>query len=199
MSKVFIEVSLSLDGIIAGPNVSAQVPMGESGHLLYDWHAGGPVDQAQAAAMFEGTGAVLIGRRTFEVAIDVWGEDGAFGRPCVVVTHRRAEPVLRTRTSFEFVTGGLLPALRRARDLAAGQDVCIMGGATLARQYLAAGLVDELRVHLIPVVLGQGSRFFDGFKDFLALTPSSASLTPKATHLRWQVNRPSDQSGAPRT
>jgi dihydrofolate reductase len=195
MSKVFIEVSLSLDGIIAGPNVSAQVPIGDNGHLLYAWHGGGPADQAQAAAMFEGTGAVLIGRRTFDVAIEVWDEDGAFGRPCVVVTHRQAEPVHRTKTSFEFVTGGLMPALERARELAGGQDVCIMGGATLARQYLATGLVDELRVHLIPVVLGQGERFWDGYGKFLALTPSAASFTPNATHLRWQAQRTSDQTG----
>ncbi|RLP24015.1 hypothetical protein [Mesorhizobium sp. YM1C-6-2] len=88
--------------------------------------------------MFEGTGAVLIGPRTFDVAIDVWGEDGAFGLPCVVVTHREAAPVHRTKTSFEFVTGGILPAIARARKLAGEQDVCIMGGATLALQYLAA-------------------------------------------------------------
>jgi dihydrofolate reductase len=100
MSKVFIEVSLSLDGIIAGSNVTAQVPMGENGSKLYEWHAGNKVDQAEGAAMFEGTGAVLIGRRTFDVAVDVWGEDGAFGKPCVVVTNRPAEPVQRTRVRY---------------------------------------------------------------------------------------------------
>lgn len=191
MGKVFIEVSLSLDGIIAGPGVSRDQPMGREGRRLYHWlfEPSGPADSAAGAAMFETTGAVLIGRRTLDAALDSWGEDGAFGLPCFVVTHRGHDPVERTRTRFEFVTGGIGVALERARAAAGERDVCIMGGAELARQYLAAGLVDELRVHLAPVVLGAGQRFFEGFEQLVRLEPLPAVETPHATHLRWKVLR----------
>lgn len=191
MSIVFIEVSLSVDGIFAGPNVSSANPMGDEGRRLYHWlfEPSGPEDKDAAAMMFEGTGAVLIGRRTFDVAIDSWGEDGAFGLPSFVVTTRPREPVERTRTRFEFVTGGIGAALDAAREAAGGRNICIMGGGGIARQFLDAGLVDELRIHLSPVILGQGERFFEGLDRLIALDPLPPIATRHATHLRWTVRR----------
>lgn len=191
MAQVFVEVSLSLDGIIAGPGVSVLNPMGTEGRRLHHWlfEPSGPDDRDAGGWMFLNTGAMLIGRRTFDAAIDSWGEDGAFGLPSIVVTNRAHEPVTRTRTRFDFVTGGIGPALEAARAAAAGRDVCIMGGANLARQYLAAGLVDELRIHLAPVILGKGEHFFDGLDRLIRLEPLPVLPTPHATHLRWRVSR----------
>lgn len=167
MGRVILDLSPSLDGYLAGDGISVQAPFGDAGHRLHRWlgfegAVPEPADDEAAARMLEGVGAVVVGRRMFDVGIGHWGEDGAWGRPCFVVTHRAQAPLLRGPTRFEFVTDGVPAALARARDAAAGRDVVVAGGAELARQCLAAGLVDALRLHVVPVLLGRGARLFDG-------------------------------------
>lgn len=203
---VFIDMTVSLDGVAAGPEVGLSHPLGIGGGRLHRWigmggdqdiddppaRAGEPdgIDAAAAAAMFEGTGAFVMGRTMFDVGIDLWGPDGAFGVPAFVVTHR-AEPVLvRGATTFTFVTEGLETAVHWARDAAQGRDVCIAGGPTLADAALRAGLVDELVLHVVPVLFGEGTRLFeDGPLHRVELMPLATAQTAAATHQRYAVLR----------
>jgi dihydrofolate reductase len=158
----FLEMSISVDGHVAGPDTSAAHPLGVGGEVLHAWlESDHPVDRAALDAVFGTTGAFVIGRRMFDVGIDLWGADGAFGKPVVVVTHRLREPLQRGATAFSFVSG-VEQALQHAHEAAAGQDVCVVGGAELARQALAARLVDELRLHVVPHLLGTGEPLFRG-------------------------------------
>lgn len=191
---VFVELTLSLDGYVAAPGVSVEQPLGEGGECLHAWLLGGDGvstadDRRVAAEMFEHTGAFVLGRRTFDVGEGPWGEDGAFGRPCFVLTHRARAPLQRGPTTFAFVTGGFDDALARARAAAGDRHVCVMGGADVARQALASGAVDELRVHLAPLLLGAGTRLFDRAATAVRLRRTHVAATPAATHLRYAVER----------
>jgi dihydrofolate reductase len=194
MTTIFVEMSVSLDGMAAGPEVSHEHPMGVGGRALHYWMIGdGPTqptaeDRRVAGATMKRTGAFILGRRTFDIGLPLWGDDGAFGRPCFVVTTKAGERVTRGPTTFDLVTGGLREALERAIAMADGNDVCIMGGPTLAREYLAAGLVHELSVHLVPYVLGNGTRLLDELPA-TRLTQLDSVITPLATHLRYAVAR----------
>lgn len=188
MGTVFIEVSLSLDGMIAGPGVSSAQPMGRGGDRLHAWQTGDEPDRAEAASTFAGTGAFIVGRRTFDAAFDAWGEDGAFGMPVFVVTNRPQQPVRRGDTRFAFMPG-IGSALAAARVAAGAANVCVIGGAEIARQVLTAGLADELRIHLVPVVLGDGTPFFAGRTRPLQFRPWRAIATRVATHLVWRTGR----------
>jgi dihydrofolate reductase len=195
VAKVFIDISVSLDGFAAGPVVSADHPMGIGGRVLHAWSSGGDVaepqtapDQDAAQAMFANTGAFVLGRRTFDVGEPLWGEDGAFERPCFVVTGRRGLPLVKGPTTFTFVTSGVAAAIVAARTAAGDKDVCIMGGPAIARQALAAGLVDELRLHVVPALLGNGARLFDADKPQGRFQALGVSQTPLATHLHYRVS-----------
>lgn len=187
---VFMDLSLSLDGFAAGPDTSHDHPLGVGGEALHAWLMspdGRTDDDRRAAeAMFEGTGAFVIGRRTFDVGEPLWGADGAFGAPCFVVTTRPEPPRIKGPTTFNFVTGGIAAAIAQARAAAGGGAVCVMGGATTVRQGLEAGLIEEARLHLAPVMLGAGVRLFDGA---LPGTFQAAGVvqTPLATHLRYRI------------
>ena len=139
--------------------------------------------------MFESTGAFVIGRRTFDVGEGPWGDDPVFeGRPCFVVTSREREPFERGGSRYVFVTGGVREAVERASAAASAASVCIMGGADVARQALAADLVVEVRLHLAPFLLGGGSRLFpDASGHRVDLVPTSVEQGARATHLRYRV------------
>lgn len=192
MARVFLDMTQSLDGYTCGPEVSAEHPLGRGGEPLHAWlfgdAAGAPddLDREIAGELFAGTGAFLIGRLTFDVGIGQWGEDGAFGRPCFVVTHRPRPPLVVGPTTFTFVTEGIEGALAQARAAAGGQNVCVMGGGRLGAQYLRAGLIDELRLHLAPLFLGAGGRLLDGV-GAAPLRPTRAVQTRLATHLRYEM------------
>ena len=194
MGKVLLHVSMSLDGFIAGPDVGVERPLGEGGERLHDWMFGGagdPRDEVVASEMFSTatTGAVVIGRRTFDVGIGEWGDDGAFGLPCFVVTHRPAEPLVKGPTTFTFVTDGIEPALERATAAARDKNVNVMG-ADLARQFLRAGLLDEILINLVPVLLGGGVRLFEDLgADPVDLERTSLIATPGVTHVRFRLVR----------
>jgi dihydrofolate reductase len=193
MSRVVLEVSISLDGYVTGPDVSDEEPLGRGGEALHEWMFAGrsPAESRKwQTEHFSAIGAVIMGRRMVDLGIRFWGEEPVFGAPCFVVTHRAAETIVkRGGTSYVFVTGGLTEALRRARQAAGSDDVLVNGGAQIDRQFLRAGMVDELRLHLVPVALGGGARLFDGACSDLGLVPTAAVATALVTHLTYEVER----------
>lgn len=192
MGRVIIDMSPSLDGYIAGRGVTIERPFGDADHRLHRWlgfdsTALTDADQEAAAQMFATTGAFLIGRRMFDVGIDKWGEDGAFGKPCFVVTNRPREDLAKGPTTFTFVSEGLSHAIALARAAARDQDVVVAGGANLAQQCIAAGYVDELRLHVVPVLLGGGTLLFNESVSRGELEATSVVASPNATHLTFKV------------
>jgi dihydrofolate reductase len=174
MSKVRFDISMSLDGFITGPQPRPEAPIGDDGGRLHLWltgvadlrpeHRGTDKPEAAAivAALYDTTGALIMGRRMFDVGDPNWGENPPFGMPVFVLTHERREPEPRLGgTTYHFVDDGIEAALARAREAAGDKDVNVQGGADVFRQYLGAGLIDEVQIHLVPTVLGTGTRLFD--------------------------------------
>jgi dihydrofolate reductase len=194
MGKVLLEMSMSLDGYVAGPDVGAEAPMGRSGELLHDWMFEGrsaAESQRFEADHFSSVGALIIGRRMADLGIGLWGDEPTFHAPVFVVTHRPAETIVkRGGTSYVFVTEGIDHALLRAREAAGPDDVQVSGGADIARQYLTVGAIEELRLHLVPVIMGGGTRLFgEGSSPNVRLRPIGADTSPLATHLTYAVER----------
>jgi dihydrofolate reductase len=209
MSKVRCQISISLDGFAAGPDQSPEDPLGKGGERLHDWvvateawrsRHGKPGGEANASSdvverATEGIGAHIMGRRMFgggegdwdESWRGWWGDDPPFHVPVFVLTHHEREPLeMSGGTTFHFVTGGIERALELAREAAGGQDVAIAGGASTVSQYLAAGLLDELFLHIVPILLGGGERLLDGAGDPV-LQPAEVVGTPAVTHVRYVV------------
>jgi dihydrofolate reductase len=164
MTTTYANLSMSLDGFVAGPNVRVGNGMGDGGDRLHEWIFAGKSD-AEVASFFERelgpVGAFVMGRTMLDVGIDPWGEEPPFHAPVFVVTHRPAEPMAKAGgTTYHFVTDGPHAALDRAREAAGDRDVRVEGGADVVRQYLAAGVVDEFRLHVVPILLGGGTRLF---------------------------------------
>jgi dihydrofolate reductase len=213
MTKLVLDITMSLDGFVAGPNQTLEEPLGEGGERLHDWITGlaawreqhglsggettpdsDVVDEAK-----RGTGAFLMGRRMFSggsgpweddpKADGWWGDDPPFGVPVFVLTHHERERVTKHGgTSYTFVTEGIEAALEEARAEAAEKNVSIAGGANVVQQYLAAGLLDELQIHVAPRLLGDGVRLLDN----LGTSPPELELmqvipSPAVTHLKYRV------------
>jgi dihydrofolate reductase len=194
MSKVIMEMSVSLDGYVTGPHVRPEEPMGDGGECLHEWMFAGKsateVETYQTAKYSE-IGALIMGRRMVDLGIGPWGEKPAFHAPCFVITHRPAETIVKKGgTSYIFVTDGIEAALDRARQAAGSQDVQINGGADIAQQFLKAGLLDKIRLHLVPIILGAGTRLFDGVRTDVQFVPREAQNAPVVTHLIYDVERP---------
>jgi dihydrofolate reductase len=191
MSKVHFQLSMSLDGFITGPNEGVGNPLGDDDGRLHDWmfDGGAAADAAVLDEAYARTGAILMGKRMFEVGVEPWGDPPPFERPVFVLTHEpRASMPMQGGTTYTFATDGLEAALKEARAAAGSRDVGIWGGGNIIRQYLAAGLVDELEIHLIPVLLGEGVRLFDTFDHKrIELRRTRTIETPNATHLRYEV------------
>jgi len=188
MAKVKLDITMSLDGFVAGPDRTLEQPLGERGELLHEWIVGlanwrarhgleggeTNVDSEVLEESMANNGAVVMGRRMFsgghgawEVdprAHGWWGDDPPFGVPVFVLTHHARQPLaMKGGTTFTFVTDGVESAVAQARTAAGDRDVNIGGGASVAQQALAAGLLDELQIHIAPVLLGDGVRLFEGF------------------------------------
>src|ERR687887_477053 len=184
MSEVRVHISVSADGYAAGPDQSLENPLGVGGERLHDWivalrawrepHGleGGEVNASTPVVeeSLENVGAEIMGRGKFGGGPGPWGdhpwrgwrgEEPPFHMPVFVLTHHEGEPLTLSDTTFTFVTDGIESALDQARAAAAGKDVLIGGGADVINQYLAAGLVDELELHIVPLVLGGGARLFE--------------------------------------
>lgn len=207
--QTFLNITMSLDGFVAGPNQTLEQPLGEGGEELHEWivgleswrrqhgleGGGANGDDELVRAAQERTGAFVMGRRMFSSgdgpweddpkANGWWGDDPPFRAPVFVVTHHAREPLTLGATTFTFVDG-VEEAIRQARDAAADRDVQVSGGADVAQQAFDAGLLDELHIHVAPLLLGGGVRLFEHAR------PRPIELervvgSPRATHLVYAV------------
>jgi dihydrofolate reductase len=213
MGKLVCDISVSLDGFVAGPNATLEEPLGRDGERLHDWIVGlaawrkrhgleGGEENGDAEVVDEAqrvTGAFLMGRKMFSGgsgpweddpnADGWWGDDPPFRVPVFVLTHHEREPETKQGgTSYTFVTDGLESALEQARAVAGDDDVYIAGGASIAQQALRAGLLDELQLHVAPLLLGDGTRLLDNLgPESVQLEATRVIESPKVTHLRYRV------------
>jgi dihydrofolate reductase len=209
--SVRCQISVSLDGYVAGPNQSPKDPLGEGGEELHDWviateswrrqhgRDGGErnADSDVVENASAGIGAHIMGRRMFgggDGAWDEswkgwWGDEPPFHVPVFVLTHHEREPLeMEGGTTFTFVTDGIESALQQAEAAAGNQDVAIAGGASAVQQYLAAGKLDELYLHVVPIILGSGERLLDNIGT-PKLEPVEVVASPAVTHLEYRVVR----------
>ncbi|MGJ6968276.1 dihydrofolate reductase family protein [Streptosporangium sp. G11] len=191
MGTVLLNITVSLDGFVAGPDVGVERPMGEGGERLHEWlfndDADRDVDAEVHRTLSASTGAVVVGRRTFDVGVGLW-KDTPFPVPCFVLTHEDREELSMTSGTFTFVSDGLESAIRQARKAAHEKNVLVMGGADIAGQLVRAGLVDEIQLQLAPVLLGAGTRLFDHLDGHrVELERTSLAGSPRVTHLRFRV------------
>jgi len=215
MARLTLDISMSLDGFVAGPNQTLEKPLGEGGERLHEWafavasfremHGlpGGEttVDNEVVEEALRNTGATVMGRRMFSGgegpweddpnAAAWWGDDPPFHHPVFILTHHPREPVTKQGgTTFTFVTDGIKAAVEQARAAAGDKDVAVGGGGNVAQQYLKAGLLDEFQIHVVPVLLGHGVRLFE---NHLARAPGELKCTrviespTGVTHLRYRV------------
>jgi dihydrofolate reductase len=191
MTLVICDMSASLDGYVTGPNDSRQNPFGDGAEMLHDWifDAATDEDRTILAEMLDGVGAVVMGRKSFDKneGDGGWGNSGPLGdTPCFVVTHNK--PATSYPPVYTFVTDGVTSAIQQAKQ-AAGEKVVSLHGATVMQQALPLGLVDEIRLHVIPVLLGGGTPLFDTLDSAIALERTQVLGTPGATHLTFRVIR----------
>jgi dihydrofolate reductase len=191
MTRVICDMSASLDGYVTGPNDSRENPFGDGAGMLHDWifAAATAEDRALLQELLDDLGAIVMGRRSFDKneGDGGWGDGGPIGdTPCFVVTHH--EPATSHPSVYTFVTDGVASAIEQARA-AAGDRVVGLHGATVMQQGLPLGLVDEIRVHVIPVLLGGGTPLFAHLDSAITLERTSALVTPAATHLGFRVVR----------
>jgi dihydrofolate reductase len=192
MSKVTSYISMSLDGFITDPNASVGTPLeGNDPGRLSDWQfdAKTETDAAIVDEMFKSTGAVLMGKRMFDAGFEPWGDPPPYHMPVFVVTHKKRKPLpMQGGTTYTFVTDGIEAALELARAAAGDKNVGVWGGANIMRQYLKAHLLDEMHIHLVPILLGGGIPLFEGLDpEGIELRRLSSIETPGATHLRFEV------------
>ena len=210
MSSLKFEITVSLDGFVAGPNQSVEHPLGEGGEGLHEWafkleawrrphgREGGEVN-ASTEVVEDATanvGANVMGRNMFgggpgpwgeEPWTGWWGEDPPFHTPVFVLTHHEREPLeMEGGTTFHFVTDGIEAALEQAGEAAGGKEVHLSGGADAARQYLAAGLVDEMWLHVVPILLGAGTPLFDETTAAAGLEQVRVVEAPGVAHLKYR-------------
>jgi dihydrofolate reductase len=212
MPKLRFEISISLDGYVAGPNQSEENPLGEGGEQLHEWilplaawrephgreggevNASSPlIEEAQS-----GVGAVIMGRNMFGGGPGPWGEnpwqgwwgeEPPFRTPVFVITHHEREPLALGETTFNFVTDGIESALERAKQAAGELDVHLAGGGEVAQHYLSAGLIDQMQLNVVPLLLGDGTRLFGtGTGEGRKLEQILVVEAPGVTHLRYRVD-----------
>jgi dihydrofolate reductase len=213
VSKVICDQSVSIDGFSAGPNQSLENPVGEGGMRLHEWMfdtaawarmqgLSGGQDGPDSAVVEElssnsGVGATIMGRNMFAAGRGDWdpawrgwwGDNPPYHHPTFVLTHHPREPLpMRGGTTFHFVTDGIEAALRQAREAAGDRDVRIGGGASIVQQYLRAGHLDELYLHIVPIVLGKGERLLENVGD-PRMTPVEVIASPAVTHIRYRIER----------
>jgi dihydrofolate reductase len=193
VSKVTADISMSLDGFITDPEAGIGTPLeGNDPGRLHGWcfNLKTDTDDELVAERYASTGAVLIGKRMFDVGFEPWGDPPPFGRPVFVLTHETRDPLpMQGGTTYFFVTD-VEAALEQAGAAAGDKDVSIWGGADVIRQYLKAGLLDEVEIHLVPILLGRGVRLFEDLSSAsFELKPIRCIQTPGATHLRFEVVR----------
>jgi len=195
MSQVTCDIAVSIDGFAAGPNQSLENPIGEGVEKLHRWMFEAAEENAAELEAITAAGAYVMGRNMFgpgrgewdEAWRGWWGDDPPYHAPVFVLTHHARAPLeMQGGTTFTFVTDGIESALAQASAAAGDRDVAIAGGASTVNQYLAAGAIDELRLHVVPLILGAGERLFDGVSR-IDLEPLDVRRTDLVTHLRYRV------------
>ena len=213
MPRLRLNISMSLDGYVAGPNQSLENPLGEGGEALHEWvvvtrsfrRIHGSEDESGEtgadddvmAESFANLGSSIMGRNMFgggpgrwsdEPWKGWWGDDPPFHHPVFVLTNHAREPLeMQGGTTFHFVTDGIEAALERAKQAAGDGDVGLGGGAEAARQYLRAGLVDDMQIHVAPVLLGGGARLFEDVGDVRSrYEPLGLVSSPAVAHYRYR-------------
>lgn len=201
MSKVTSHIAVSVDGYSAGPNQSLDNPLGEDGIRVHQWHVSPPLEpvDAEINAEIVDHGAFIMGRNMFgpirgdwpdEEWNGWWGPEPPYHAPVFVLTHyARQSVVMAGGTTFHFVTDGIESALKRARDAAGDRSVAVAGGASTVQQFIRAGLLDELNMHIAPVILGAGERLLDDVGN-PTLEPVNVRSSPRATHIRYRITYP---------
>jgi len=218
MARLVVDITTSVDGFVAGPNMSRGKGLGEGGDRLHEWAVATQSFQEAHGAEAEGgtgadseiveevlrrPGAIVMGRNMFGGGQGSWGEDEAWGdepwegwwgdeppfrMPVFVLTHHPRQPLVKGETTFTFVTDGIESALEQAREAAGGKDVAIGGGAKVVQQYLKAGLVDEMQIHVAPVLLGEGVRLFEDLgSGQVELEITRVVDSPAVTHIKYRV------------
>ena len=203
MGIVTAQMSMSLDGYIAGPNAGAGNPLGDGGVLIQQWIfdlasfremqglSGGQTnkDDEELRQRFAPTGGVVMGRRMFDEGEGPWDDNPPFRMPVFVITHQPRERLVKeSGTTFTFVTDGIESALQQAKAAAGDKNVNIAGGAGTVQQFIRAGLLDELEIHLAPLLCGEGIRLFDKMgPEHVELENMRVVASPKVTHLRFRV------------
>jgi dihydrofolate reductase len=191
MTRVIFDISMSLDGFVTASNVRPEEPLGDGGQRLHEWAFGEDERNRELLAeAVDAVGAVIAGRRTYDISVPWWGADGPAGParvPVFVVTHAVPEDAPEGGV-YTFVTGGIESALEHAKAAAGDRDVAVMGGAEIGQQYIRAGLVDEISIHLVPVLFGGGTRMFEHLGgEHIQLETVEVIETPAATHLRFRI------------
>ncbi|MEU4383994.1 dihydrofolate reductase family protein [Promicromonospora sp. NPDC023805] len=192
MGIVKADLAVSIDGYSAGNDQSLEHPFGAlAGERLHTWMFGyGDAHKAEVDAIV-GSGAYIMGRNMFTAGrgpwdlewTGWWGDNPPYHAPVFVLTNHARDPItMEGGTTFHFVTDGIESALEQARAVAGDGDISIAGGATTLNEYLAAGHVDELRLHIVPFTLGSGTRVFDGVPP-IEFSSTSVRHTPEVTHL----------------
>ena len=191
MTKVIFDISMSLDGFVTASNIRPEEPMGDGGQRLHEW-AFGEDDRNREllAEAVNSIGAVIAGRRTYDFSVAWWGADGPAGParvPVFIVTHAGPEDAPEGGV-YTFVTDGIESVLDEAKAAARDKTVAVMGGADIGRQYIRAGLIDEISIHLVPMLFGSGTRLFEHLgSEHIQLESAGVIETPAATHLRFRV------------
>jgi dihydrofolate reductase len=186
MAKVEANISMSLDGFVTGPNLNRYPGLGEGGEILHAW-----LDESRAMDLAIGVerqiaGSVITSRKVYDET-GGWGDHGFYQMPVFVVTHRPHDVVVKGKTTFTFVTEGVKHAIEQAAVAAGDKPVHIMGGASIIQQALAAGLVNELFLHVAPVILCSGTRLFDRLGGPIQLERAEVIESGHATHLRYRI------------
>jgi len=188
MTKLVVDITMSLDGFIAGTDISITQPMGKNGEQLHLWMFQNKTepDTKILAEFVQTTGAIILGNRMYSTAIDIaWQGVTPFSSPAIVICHK--VPVKKVE-GFIYITTGLNDALEHARKLAGNKNIWIIGGANIIQQFFNARLVDFLHLHIAPVLLSQGTRLFEGIgTELLHLTRTRVLETPGAVHIKYQV------------
>ena len=197
MSQVVVDVGISADGFLAGPDQSLDLPMGRGAENLHRWMFETPDENRDEIAAIVDAGAFIMGRNMFgpirgewdEPWEGWWGPEPPYHGPVFVLTHHERPPLeMAGGTTFHFVTSGIDSALSRAREAAGDRAISVAGGASTINQYLAAGAIDLLRLHIAPIVLGAGERLFTDVGE-LPLTPVNSRTASLVTHVTYRLDR----------
>ena len=191
MGKITAFMSMSLDGFITGPNVRMNNPMGDGGEKLHDWMFSGKTESEAIEfqeRLFKPTGAVVMGRRMFDLGVEPWGDNPVFHAPVFVLSHRPKETVVKQGgTTYTFVTDGAESALTQAKAAAGNKAVMVVGGANVIQQFIKAGWLEEIEIHLVPILLAEGTRLFDDLDQPIELERMQGTKPPDVTHLKFRI------------